>query len=394
MNKKIIALFFVGIFLFSMSFCLSGCFSGLVGVYVEESPQKIIYKAGESIDFSGIKLKGINADGTLKRVKVTKKNIEEEPDFSTKGEKTIVLNIDSNRTSFTVYVPHFVVTPFDDLKQIVLKAQSGDIIYLTKGDYKNTNDNLEKYKDIIIEKSLIFIGDKNQTVFGGNFKLKLNSEEINKNKGVQFYNIKFEIDNTLNNIVSAIEEENSNSLYVKNCEFEGYSYAINLKNAQYLSVIKNKFRNIKITAIKTEKSTQNTTVYKNSFMDICENTLYLDENGKQNYMAAIDFAFNSEQNSGVIISNNSFTRIGLKTGDFEPVGAYKSQENLNEKELKKLSYVNNTAIIILRSSSNSNLKTRGIILSNNSYGTTLNNIIFGTSENDFLNESAVIINNN
>ena len=130
-------------------------------------------------------------------------------------------------------------------------------------------------------------------------------------------------------------------------------------------------------------------------MDICENTLYLDDTGKQNYMAAIDFSFNSEQNSGTIISKNTFTRIGLKNKDFISVNEQSKQDKLDKNiKLHKLSYVNNTAIIILRSSNGSNLKTRGIVISNNSYGTTLNNIIFGTYENDFLNESAVIINNN
>ena len=375
-----------------LSTCLSGCASGLVGVYVDENPKKVIYNANENIDFTGIKLKGINADGTLRRIRVSSKDIETQPDFTTKGEKTIVLNIDGNRTSFTVYVPHYIVTPFDNLKDIISNAQNGEVVYLTKGNYININDNLEKYKDIVINKALIIIGDKNETVFGGNFKINLNRED--NTNGVQFYNIKFETKNVKNNIISAIEEDFSNGLYVKNCEFCGYSYAIKTVEAEFLSVIKNRFKDIKITAIKTDKSTKNTTIYKNSFMDICENSLYLDENGEQNYMSAIDFAFNSEQNSGVIIANNAFTRIGLKTGEFEQIGKFLKPINISEKQYTSLSYVKNTAIIILRSSGNSNLKTRGIILSNNSYGTTLNNIIFGTNDNDFLNESAVIINNN
>lgn len=408
MKQKNILLFLLIILIFISSSVLTGCSSGLVGVYVETSPTKSVYAVNDTIDLSGIKVKGINADGTTKRVRVKEKHIENDVDMLTKGEKTVVLNIDGNRTSFTVYIPHYELSPKDNLKEVVNSATDGEIIYLKQGNYENTEDNLEKYKDIIVNKSLIFIGDKGKTNFSGNFVLGVenleNRKEIELNK-VEFYNINFNlrysINNNLityekpyfNNIVAAIDGGSAKGVYVKNCEFSGYSYAVKMNNAKNLSVIKNIFKDIKITALKTDKSTNNTTVYKNVFMDICENTLYTQENGEQNYMAAIDFSFNNEENAGVIISNNSFTRIGLKNNEFECVNEV-SKNFIQNNNLQKLSYVNNTAIIILRSSNGSNLKSRGIILSFNSFGTTLNNIIFGTQEDDFLNESALIINNN
>lgn len=408
MKRKYVSFFIVFLFCFLSCFSLTGCSSGVVGIYIEEAPTKCVYKLNEKIVLKGAKIKGINADGTTRKIRANNNNIENKVDMSTKGEKTVIINVDNNRTSFTIYIPHYVLTPQDDLKQIISQANNGEIIYLTKGVYENSEQNLQKYKDVIVNKSLIFIGDKEETVFSGNFIVGNNNlqETLDLNK-VEFYNINFSLKNTSNNglitypkpyyntIVCAIDANDTKGLYVKNCEFEGYSYAIKMNNAEYLSVIKNRFKDIKISALKTQTSTKNTTVYKNVFMDICENTLYLNENGQQNYMAAIDFAFNSEQNSGTIIANNTFARIGSKTSDFVAVNEQSKQENINQNiKLNKLSYVNNTAIIILRSSNKSNLKTRGIILSNNSYGTTLNNIIFGTKEDDFLNESAVIINNN
>lgn len=410
MKRKIYLLFLIFIYVVFSSLSLTGCSSGVVGIFVETNPTKSVYAINETLDLKGILVKGINADGTTKKIKPSLKNIENEVDMTTKGEKLVVLNIDGNRTSFTIYIPHFKVTPQDDLKEIISIANSGEIIYLTEGSYTNTDINPEKFKDILVNKSLIFIGDTGKTIFSGNFILGLdnltnkNYVELNK---VEFYNINFElkysINNELitytkpyyNNVITAIDGNNTKGVYVKNCEFKGYSYAVKMNEAINLSIIKNKFKDIKISALKTEGSTKNTTVYKNAFMDICENTLFVNETGEQNYMSAIDFAFNSEENSGVIIANNSFTRIGLKNGEFECVNeTAKEIKNKNDNGLKKLSYVNNTAIIILRSSNGANLKTRGIILSFNSYGTTLNNIIFGTQENDFLNESAVIINNN
>ncbi len=406
MKRKIFLLFF-SLILVINCLCLTGCMSGVVGIYVEEPPKMSVYNKNDKINLDGIKVKGINADGTLKKIKVKPEHIENEVDMSTSGEKTVVINVDGNRTSFTVYIPHFILTPQDDFKQIISGAKDGDIIFLKAGNYLIKDDN---YKDIIVNKSLIFIGEKDKTNFEGNFIVGVDNAE-NKNKieleKVEFYNINFKLRYGItngaftyinpygNNIVYAIDANDTKGLYVKNCSFENYSYAISMDNAKNLSVIKNKFKNIKICAVNTTTSTLNTSVYENVFMDIGENTLFIDKEGKQNYISAINFSFNSEQNSGVIIANNTFVRIGLKNGEFEAVDE-NSQKYLNNKNLnlQKLSYVNNSAIIILSSSNGPNLKTRGIILSFNSYGTTLNNIIFGTGEEDFLNESAVIINNN
>lgn len=406
MKRKIVLLFLIFILSFGC-ISLSGCSSGVVGIYVLEGPNRSVYAINEPLDLKGIEVKGINSDGTIKKVRVKKEHIENNVDMSTSGVKNIVINVDGNRTAFPIYVPHYSLTPEDDLKETINKANEGEIIYLKEGIYKSDQG---KFKDVVINKSLIIIGEDDKTTFCGNFIVGIdNIENYNKielNK-VEFYNIDFKVRYGLNNglvsyekpyentLLSAIQGNDTKGLYVKDCSFDGYSYAINMDNAKNLSVIKNEFKNIKISALKTQKSTLNTSVYENVFMDIGENTLFVNEKGTQNYLAAIDFSFDSEENSGVIIANNTFVRIGLKNGEFEAVDENSLKyKNNKELHLSKLSYVNNSAIIILSSSNGSNLKTRGIILSFNSYGTTLNNIIFGTDEEDFLNESAVIINNN
>lgn len=402
--KQKIAVLFLLICLIVFGATFSGCSSGVVGIYVLENPTKAVYEAGQQISLDGIEVIGINADGTTRKIRVKHHHIEDKVDTLTPGKKSVVINVDGNRTAFEIYVPHITLLPQSDLKQAIQDAKSGDIIFLKAGVYQSNAENLQKYKDITVEKALTFVGESEKTIFKGNFLVG----ETEKIENVGFFNINFEISGeNVNNlykfekpyqdnfITTAINAFDTKNLYVKNCKFKGFSYGILQNSAENLSVIRSTFKDIKISAIKTNENTKTTSIYKNVFMDIAENTLYVNEKGDQNYIGAIDFSFNNEENSGVIIANNTFTRIGQKTGEFECVDNYSLDAIKNDvKNLSKLSYVNNSAIIILKSSNGENLKTRGIILSFNNYGSTLNNILFGTNNQDFLNESAVIINNN
>lgn len=408
--KKYLKLFSVifCLLIISLSFC--GCSLDPVSIYVVSTPKKIVYDLNEKIDLSGLAIEGLNSDGTDKKISINETNIENEIDMTTYGEKTVIITVGKLSTSFKIYVPHKKLNTESNIKDEIVSCSSGDIIFLQEGDYKATSPEDEKYYNIIVNKSLTFIGENGKTNFGGNFLIGVNKvggeyQKIEGFKDVKFLNINFVLDYTKNdNFISynspqkstdyngAIKGYNTNNLTVKNCSFKGYGYGINCDNVKGLSVIRNTFSDLRISAINITENAETTSIYKNIFMDIAHDTGFV-ENGKQEFVGAIIINFNQEKNVGVIISNNTFTRIALKTSDWIYYNEQAKEYNKTEK-LEDGSYIKNSAIIILKSSDKENLEVSGIILSSNSFGNTLNNLLFGTTTTDFINHNAVIINNN
>ena len=139
---------------------------------------------------------------------------------------------------------------------------------------------------------------------------------------------------------------------------------------------------------------QNASICRNIFMDIGTNSIAM-ENGRQTVVGAMALAFNQKGNAGVIVANNSFVRIGLKTGEkiFTTSGADELELDTQNKIFNG-SYINNSAIICLTSASTNNLQVSGIILSSNNYGQTLENIKFGLTKDNLISQSGVYINEN
>ena len=133
-------------------------------------------------------------------------------------------------------------------------------------------------------------------------------------------------------------------------------------------------------------------IFKNSFVDIGKNVL-LNENESQSYLSCISLGFNKKGNAGIIISQNSLNRTAQKTGEW--IYYDETSKNIKDNEnLTKLSYVNNSAIIILHSTSENNLMVSGIVLTANNYGVALQNIRLGLTNKDVINQSGMIINEN
>jgi len=408
--KKYIKLFSVIVCLVIVSFTVSGCSLASVSIYVVSPPKKIVYELNEKIDLSGLAIEGLNSDGTDRKIGVNESNIENEIDMTTYGEKTVIITVGELSTSFKIYIPHKRLNPESNIKDEIVSSSNGDIIYLQEGDYKATSQEDEKYYNIIVNKSLTFIGEKGKTNFGGNFLVGVNKvgeeyQKISDFKDVTFLNINFVLDYTEkdNFIVynspqkntdlnGAIKGFDTNNLTVKNCTFKGYAYGINCDNVKGLSVIRNTFSDLRLSAINITENAETTSIYKNIFMDIAEDTGYVKDDA-QGFVGAIVMNFNQERNVGVIISNNTFTRIALKSGDWVYYNEQAKEYNKTNK-LEDGSYIKNSAIIILKSSDKENLEVSGIILSFNSFGNTLNNLLFGTTTTDFINHNAVIINNN
>lgn len=406
LNKVILLIIILSIVFFN------GCSFGpnQISIFVVSTPKKIVYNLNEEINLDGLKIEGYNSDGTTKMISVNNSNISNQVDMSTFGEKTVVITKNNLSTSFKIYIPQHFVNTNDNIKQTIVSAKDNDIICLKQGEYKPSNNEDTKYYNIVVNKPLTFVGENmNTTIFSGNFLVGV--EDSNSLKKIQdfekvnFININFKLDYNINNnfinyvgpygssdLNGAIKTFDTNKVTVKNCIFDGFAYAINSDNISGLSVIKNTFKNLRLCAINITQNAKNTNIYKNTFMDIAENSAFAQDDG-QGFVSAIKISLNKEENLGIIISNNTFTRIGLKT---DSLIYYNDQaKQINQSIVfNNANYIFNSAIIIFNSPEKNNLEVSGIILSFNNFGNTLNNILFGTNENDFINHTAVIINNN
>lgn len=385
----------------------SGCSSGAVNYYITSFP-KLVYEVGEQVDLTGLKVESINTDGTNTMVNLKDAEISN-VDTSTSGVKKVKISKGQLSTVYNIYVADVVITDSDNLKQKFAQAKDGDIIYLKQGNYVPKNNSDASYKDVVIDKQLVVIGDgKDKTKFAGNFIIGATDNEgefIATNlSDVKIINIGFEIKyqpkdgfvkysgpygTTDKN--GALNIFNTKNILVYNCSFSGYAYGILGQSVEGLTVKNNMFKNILLNGIKTTKHTKNTTIYKNVFMDIATNIIASD-NGSQLSTGGVELSFANQGNVGVTVANNTFTRIGLHNGQTIYYNEQSKQYAEQTKEqIFKMSYVNNSAIITLRSSTIDDLLVDGIILTTNNYGQTLTNVRLNTTVNDSIDQNGVMI---
>ena len=387
----------------------AGCTSGGSSLFFTGFPNKIVYEIGESVNFNGLSIESLNNDGTTTKINLSEKDLPE-IDTSSAGEKVVQINKGELSTTFTIYVANTVVNSKDQLKIAIQNASDGDIIYIKKGEYKPDNTTDESLYNIVINKKLTLVGDgESSTIIHGNFLVGAREESngylpLDKFSGVKFINLGFKLNSTVKDrynefegpygkydVFGAIKTYNTNDVTIKNCSFVGFSYAVNADNISGLNLINNSFRNLKINAVRVNNDISNTVLTKNRFMDIGASSLVM-ENTKQGNVGALYFSFANDKNKGVIVANNTFVRTGLLTQKmvYNTSGAdeLETQENL---ALTKGSYVNNSAIVFLVSTSTNNLNISGVVFSNNNYGVALKNFAFNTTKDNFVNQTGVII---
>ena len=405
MKKKVLVFFTIFVMILPI-FLFTGCSSGKVSIYIKTKPNKVAYEIGEEFRKDGLEVESLNTDGTTTKVCIKDEDIVG-ADTSTSGEKIVTINSGDYSTVFNIYVADVVVNSGDNVKEKILNAQNGDVVYFKQGEYSNQDGQIT---DIIIDKNLFIVGEgKDKTIFKGNFIVgatKQNDEfvKIDNFQDVKIVGMGFkqEIKVEGNNIsyASGIEKDvhgaihafDTKNLYVTGCKFENYAYGVLMENAENLSVTRNDFKNILISGIKVTKNSEKVSIFKNSFVDIGKNVL-LNENESQSYLSCISLGFNKKGNAGIIISQNSLNRTAQKTGEW--IYYDETSKNIKDNEnLTKLSYVNNSAIIILHSTSENNLMVSGIVLTANNYGVALQNIRLGLTNKDVINQSGMIINEN
>lgn len=388
--------------------CLTGCTSGHVDLFITHKPSKLAYQVNEEFSSKGLKVEFLNTDGTTTAQSIKKEDITG-ADTSSPGEKTVTITKDKYTTTFKIYVANIVISPEDNVVNKLESASSGDIVYFLEGEYLNSENN--SLVNLIVDKSLSIVGaGAEKTVIHGNFIVGANKNgnsftAINEFKDVKFINIGFKQDYKVENgdikYSNGIEQDNygaicgfnTKNLYVSGCKFSKYSYGVLMNNAENLSITLCTFNNMLLNGVKVLNNTKNVTIFKNVFTDIATDVLY-SENNKQGYLSAVELTFSDVGNAGVILSNNTFTRIGLKQGGWIYFNDEAKQLKQTDINLNNMSYIYNTSIILLKSTGITNLDVTGIILSANNYGVTLQNIKIGTDEQNDINESGVIVNEN
>lgn len=400
---------------FLLFFCLivpffTGCTSGSSSLYLTAYPNKIVYEIGDEVSFKGLKVESLNTDGTTCNVGVDLSKIDK-VDTSSAGEKIVKVTKGDLSLTFSIYVANVVVKNKDELKQVLQNSNDGDIIYIKKGEYKPESVNDESLYNMLIDKKLTIVGDGNKnTIIHGNFLVGAKDIDgdyipLENFEQVKFLNLGFKLDSEVQNgylkyegpydnydVFGAIKTFNSKNVTISNCCFSGYAYGVNSNRIEDLTLTKNTFKDIKINGVKVTESIKSSSIVKNIFMDIGQNSIAM-ENGKQAGVGALFLSFQDKGNAGVIISNNSFVRIALNQGT--KIYANSGADELETDQDNKLisgSYINNSAIIFLVSASTNNLQVGGIIVSMNNYGQTLENIKFGTNSENLIDQSGVYIN--
>lgn len=390
-----------------------GMFSGCsrVGVthQITSYPTKLVYQVGETPNYDGLRIETINNDGTHTVLHYTKNEISQ-IDTSSPGVKKVKVSKGNMSVSFNIYVADVVVNDNDNLKQAIQNAEDGDIIYLREGTYKPSLSTDTSLKDIVVDKSLIFVGDgKDKTKFFGNFVVGAKLEngvftKIENFRDVSFFNIGFELDYETNagfvNYKGPYGNVNSNgairffdieNLNVSNCCFVGYGYGILGETAKGLKISNSIFTNIFKNAIKITKDISNSTITKNVFMNIANGVVAFDEN-YQSWVGAVYLNFAQEGEVGVIVAKNNFAKIGLKASDI--LFFDESSKSLAENTTINLfngMYLNNSSAIILLSSAEDDLEVSGIILSNNNYSGLYESVYMGAKSTNTINQNGVLI---
>ena len=387
---------------------LSGCAKGVLGYHIKNMPTKIVYQIGEEVKFDGLAIETINIDGTHNTLRFSSDNIKP-VDTSTAGKKRVVIEKNNITVSFDVYVANVVVNDSDNIKDIFAGLNNGDIVYMRKGNYVAKDATDTSLKDIIINKSVTIVGDgKSNTIFGGNFVVGANFDgsvltKIENFKDVLFLNLGFKLNyDVKNNFVQyqgpygttdtfgAVRCVDMQNLSFLNCSFEGYGYAIFAETISGLSVNNCEFRHIFKNAIKTTKNTKNTSIFKNAFMDIGTNVVSFDDE-KQSQIGALFLSFADEGECGVSVCKNVFVRVAQHTGDvvyFDENS--KTQAKASTTSLFKMSYISNSAVITLLSSTTDDLAVKGIVLGSNNYSDNLQILYLGANGSNTINQASII----
>lgn len=393
--KKIFAPFLCLLIIFSC-FITSGCSEEFIDIGVFCSPSKIIYEVGEDFKSDGLVIKAIKTDSAV--VKINNSAITFSGFNSTSaGKKTIIAEYGDFSTSFDVFVANKVLTTESNIQNDINSSNNNDILKLSKGVYP-----VENCKNIAINKSLTIIGEsKDETVFHGNF---LVGESVDTEK-VMFQNITFKLNNKIENStincegdyvanknLCAINTFSSKAITINNCNFKNYSFGVLSTDADGLIVSNSIFDSLYLGGIKTLNSTKNAIISKNCFINISTNMLVGTENDTQEYLATMAFAFNKTEVAGVIVYDNAITKVALKTGDWIKFNTNANALLNSTQMLSAYSYVNNTAAVLLYSTNGEDLPVYGVAVAKNSFGNSLNNILYGLGTKQNINASAVLFN--
>lgn len=387
--------FILIIFIFAFSFLLSGCTHEMVSLYIYKMPSKLVYAIGEELDTNGLELRNIKTDSALMRISNNNASFSGF-DSATSGKKEITVSYGKFTTSFTVYVANKVANSKEDFVNLLKNVEDNDIILLRSGDYEFTNP-------IEIDCSNIIIGgegkDKTKLntyiILGG----YLNEEEINYVNGIEnvsLIGLGFKMNSkTINSVVSfnnenynynlgAVNFDEINNLKVISCGFDGFSYGIIGNTTSNAIITANNFKNLFVGGIKVNKSISNSTISKNTITSIGNSVVIVDKNDKQMNIFGIFLSFDREENCGVSVYKNSVSKIAIKSTGTTYLG-----QKVNGN-FSNMNYMYNSSAIIIRSSAKNNLQTNGISIFYNSIGSSLNNIIYNTNDNDRINSSSVM----
>lgn len=386
--------FIILLIIFIFPVFLSGCTHEMVSLYIYKMPDKLVYEIGEELETSGLELRNIKTDSALMRISNKNANFSGF-DSSTSGKKEVTVSYGSFTTSFSVYVANKVANSNEDLLNLLENVEDNDIILVKAGDY-------EISKGIEIDCSNIIIGgegkDKTKLntfiILGG----YLNNNEINYVNGIEnvsLIGLGLNIKSKKNNSVVEFENENYNSsfgalnfdeingLNIIGCNFSGFSYGIVGNKVSNSTMTANNFKNLYIGGIKINNTITNSTISKNIITSI-GNSVIAVQDDKQINIFGIYLSFDKEENCGVSVYKNSISKIAIK--DINNV-------YINEKvngNFSNMNYMNKSSAIIIRSSGKNNLQTNGISIFFNSIGSSLNNILYNTNENDRINSSSVM----
>ncbi|MBO7508581.1 MAG: hypothetical protein J6T39_02950, partial [Clostridia bacterium] len=234
--------------------------------------------------------------------------------------------------------------------------------------------------------------------FDGNFL-----SQIDGFKDVAFLNLGFKLDYNIKNsfieylgpygktdnfgAIRCLEMQN---MSFSNCSFDGYGYGILAETLNGLTITNCEFKHIQKHAIKTTKNTRNTSIFKNVFMDIGTNIISFDDE-KQSNIGALHLSFADEGECGVSVCKNVFVRIAQHTGEviyFDDNS--KRQAKIGAENLFKMSYIANSAVITLLSSTTDDLAVKGLVLGSNNYGDSLQILYLGAYGNNTINQASII----
>ena len=374
---------------------LSGCTHEMVSLYIYKMPNKLVYEIGEELEISGLELKNIKTDSAL--IKIHNNNASFTGfDSSTSGIKEITVSYGNFTSSFNVFVANKVVNNNNELISALNNLEDGDILLIKEGDYVLENP-------IEINNSNVIIGGegKGKTIIDsfviiGGYLENNNINFINNSENVSFIGLTFNINKDIEDQVIIYENEKYNKTFgainidklktfkVISCSFNGFVYAILANELINATITANNFENLIISGITVNNSILNSTISKNVIRNIGNSVVSVNEDNSQMFISGINLAFNKEDNCGVTIYKNSISKIAIK--DVNTVF-------LNEKKegtFANINFMFNSSALIIRSSGKNNLQTNGISIFFNSIGSSLNNILYNTSETDKINSSSVM----